>query len=248
MVGWISYAAFSLADTVLLCGLVFSILYLRRRHPGHVFTIWYAFWLMMTLFSGLFYYVWKNAVTIHASLISGNSILGGLVVWFQETSMNFRDEGYLIASIYIVVLLPQFLSYITSGLFGCANRLMLVEWITAALTWLVIKFLAVLSGILMAQAIASLYAKPYLSPGALPIKLLESIMMICLSFIIAGVFYFTYEQRFKRLLVQIRRPLKPYAQHMRRYAASTEAREAKKHRYRWLRTRMRKLTAGVLWS
>jgi hypothetical protein len=50
----------------------------------------------------------------------------------------------------------------------------------------------------MAQAIAALYASPYLHPAALPLKLLQSIMMISLSFIIAGIFYFTYEYRFKR--------------------------------------------------
>jgi hypothetical protein len=32
-------------------------------------------------------------------------------------------------------------------------------------------------------------------------------MMISLSFIILGIFYFTYEYRFKRLLVRMRRPL-----------------------------------------
>ena len=209
MVSWTVYIALTIADVALLAGLVFATLYLRRRHPGHVFTIWYAFWLMLTLFSGLFYYVWANAQAITGSALSGSSFLGGLIVWFQYASMNFRDEAFLIASIYVAVLLPQCMSYLVSGMFGCANRLILVEWITAAMSWLVIKFLAVLAGILMAQAIAALYAKPLLMPSVLPLKLLESLMMISLSFIIAGIFYFTYEYRFKRMLVQMRRPLKP---------------------------------------
>ncbi len=162
--------------------------------------------------------------------------------------MDFRNEGYLIASIYIAVLLPQFMSYLVSGIFGCANRLILVEWITEAMTWLVIKFLAVLSGILMAQAIAALYAGPYLQPAALPLKLLESVMMISLSFIIAGIFYFTYEYRFKRTLVTMYGPLKPLINYMRSYGVSAEAREAKKHRYAWLRARARRLASGVLWN
>jgi len=248
MVSWTVYIALTIADVALLAGLVFATLYLRRRHPGHVFTIWYAFWLMLTLFSGLFYYVWANAQAIPGSALSGSSFLGGLIVWFQYASMNFRDEAFLIASIYVAVLLPQCMSYLVSGMFGCANRLILVEWITAAMSWLVIKFLAVLAGILMAQAIAALYAKPFLIPSMLPLKLLESLMMISLSFIIAGIFYFTYEYRFKRMLVQLRRPLKPCTRFMRSYAASAEAREAKKHRYAWLRTRVRKLATGILWS
>jgi hypothetical protein len=248
MVSWTAYIALGIADVLLLGGLVFSTLYLRCKHPGHVFTIWYAFWLMLTLFSGLFYYVWAHAQSIAGSALSGSSFLGGLIVWFQGASMDFPDEAGLIASIYIAVLLPQFMSYLVSGMFGCANRLILVEWITAAMTWLVIKFLAVLSGILMAQAIAALYAKPLIVSAMLPLKLLESLMMISLSFIIAGIFYFTYEYRFKRLLVRMRRPFTPVTRYMRSYAASAEAREAKKHRSAWLRTRARKLATGVLWS
>jgi hypothetical protein len=69
-------------------------------------------------------------------------------------------------------------------------------------------------------------------------------MMSSLSLIVAGIFYFTYEYRFKRMLVAIRRPFKPFTNYMGSYAASAEAREAKK----WLRTRARKLASGVLWS
>ena len=243
-----TYIALGVADLALLGGLVGAILYLRRKHPGHVFTIWYAFWLMFTLFSGLFFYVWAHSETIAGSAMSGAAPLGGFIVWFQNTSMDFRDERYLIASIYIAVLLPQLMSYLVSGIFGCANRLILVEWITAAVTWLVIKFLAVLAGILMAQAIAAPYAAPYLHPADLPKKLLQSIMMISLSFVIAGIFYFTYEYRFKRLLVTIRRPFKPLTRYMASYAASAEARAAKKMRYAWLRKRARKLASGVLWN
>jgi hypothetical protein len=248
MASWTVYVALTIIDLALLAGLVFSTLYLRRRHPGHVFTIWYAFWLMLTLFSGLYYYVWANAPNIHSSILSGGAFLGGLVTWFQNASMKFSDEAYLIASIYIVVLLPQCMSYLVAGMFGCANRLILVEWITAAMTWLVIKFLAVLSAILMAQTIAALYATPLIEKIMFPLKLLESMMTISLSFIIAGVFYFTYEYRFKRLLVRMRTPFKPATRYMRSYAASAEAREAKKHRYAWLRARARKLTTGILWN
>jgi hypothetical protein len=231
MTSWTMYIALGIADLALLAGLVIATLYLRRKQPGHVFTIWYAFWLMLTLFSGLFYDVWANSQTISGSSMSGTSFLGGFIVWFQKTSMDFHDESYLIASIYVAVLLPQLMSYLVSGIFGCANRLILVEWITAAVTWLVIKFLAVLSGILMAQAIEALYASPYLHPAEFPLKLLQSIMMISLSFIIAGIFYFTDEYRFKRMLVTIRRPFKPITSYMASYAASAEAREAKKLRY-----------------
>jgi hypothetical protein len=102
---------------------------------------------------------------------------------------------------------------------------------------------AVLSGILMAQAIAALYASPLLHPADFPRKLLQSVTMISLSFIIAGIFYFTYEYRFKRMLVEIRRPLRPVTTYMGSYAASAEARDAKKLRYAWLRRRARKLAA-----
>ncbi len=73
-------------------------------------------------------------------------------------------------------------------------------------------------------------------------------MMMSLSFIIAGIFYFTYEYRFKRMLVTLRKPFKPFVSYMGSYSVSAEAREAKKKRYAWLRRRARKLASGVLWN
>jgi len=251
MNSWVLYLSLSLADVVAVRGLVIATRYLRRRHPGHVSTVWYAFWLMFTLFSLLFFYIWAHASTISRTPLSGSAPLGGFAVWFQGTSMSFSDEGYLIASIYIATLLPQLMSFLISGIFGCAIRLRFVEDITAAMTWLGIKFLAVLAGILMAQAVAALYARPILEPGAFPLKFLESVMMISLSFIVAGIFYFTYEYRHKRELVKLRKrhqQLFGYLKHMKRYSASAEAREAKKIRYARLRARLRKWGGALLWG
>jgi hypothetical protein len=51
--------------------------------------------------------VWANPLAVPGSHLRGDSFLGGFVVWFQKTSMDFRDERYLITSIYIAVMLPQ---------------------------------------------------------------------------------------------------------------------------------------------
>jgi hypothetical protein len=39
MITWTVYITLGLADAFLFFGLVLSTLYLRRKHPGHVFTI-----------------------------------------------------------------------------------------------------------------------------------------------------------------------------------------------------------------
>ncbi|WP_129144720.1 hypothetical protein [Bradyrhizobium vignae] len=66
------------------------------------------------------------------------------------------------------------------------------------------------------------------SAADLPGKLLQSVMMILLSFVIAGVSCFTSEYRFRRMLVAMRKLFKPLLGYMVSYAVSAEAKEARK--------------------
>jgi hypothetical protein len=90
-----------------------------------------------------------------------------------------------------VLILPQILSYLISGIFGCGSPPVLVSTITRIVTWSLIKFFCMLSGILAAQSIFALYGNPYLSPKDAPVKLVEALFMIALSFLIMAFYYKT---------------------------------------------------------
>jgi len=65
----------------------------------------------------------------------------------------------------------------------------LVSAVSRVVTWSLIKFFCVLSGILAAQSILALYGEPYLLPKDAPVKFVEALLMICLSFLIMAIYY-----------------------------------------------------------
>jgi hypothetical protein len=176
-------------------GLVFvatlyrSILFVRRDHPDHVHTLWYIFSLTLCLVSLLFYYIFKNATSIQDTLLSG--MPGKIAVVFMNTSMDVREELYLLGALSALLILPQIMSYLISGIFGCGSPPILVSTISRIVTWSLIKFFCVLSGILAAQSIFALYGRPYMAPKDSAIKFVEALFMICMSFLIMTIYYKT---------------------------------------------------------
>jgi hypothetical protein len=109
----------------------------------------------------------------------------------MNASMDVREELYILATLGALFILPQILSYLISGIFGCGSPPVLVSTVSRIVTWSLIKFFCVLSGILAAQSILALYGKPYLLPKDSPIKLVEALLMISLSFLIMAIYYKT---------------------------------------------------------
>jgi hypothetical protein len=184
-----------LAVTLVFLGLVFvATLWLssrsvRRDHPHHVHTLWYVFSLTLCAVSVLFFYIYENARSIRSTPLSG--LPGRVAVMLMNASMDVREELYILATFSALLILPQILSYLISGIFGCGSPPVLVSTISRIVTWSLIKFFCVLSGILAAQSIFALYGNPYLSPKDAPIKLVEALLMIALSFLIMALYYKT---------------------------------------------------------
>ena len=61
-------------------GLVFSILYLRRKHPDHVFTIWYLFSISIIVFSSVYYYIWKHIGYYSSSTMADSPVLASILI------------------------------------------------------------------------------------------------------------------------------------------------------------------------
>ena len=80
-------------------GLVFvvtlglSIRTVRRDHPHHVHTLWYLFSLTLCSVSVLFFYIYKNSLSIQGTPLGG--MLGTIAVMFMNASMDVREELYL---------------------------------------------------------------------------------------------------------------------------------------------------------
>jgi hypothetical protein len=145
-----------LAFAVTLC---LSIMIIRRDHPHHVHTLWYILSLTLCSVSVLFLYIYRNATSIQNT----SGMPGKIAVIFINTSMDVREELYILIILSALFILPQVLSYFISGIFGCGSPPILVLTVSRIATRSLIKFFCVLSGILAAQSIFALYGQPYLS-------------------------------------------------------------------------------------
>jgi hypothetical protein len=70
-----------------------------------------------------------------------------------STLLDLEGELYLIAGALILCVVPQILSYILSGIFGCASPPVFVATISRLAMLSLIKFLCVMSGITTAQIV-----------------------------------------------------------------------------------------------
>jgi hypothetical protein len=180
----IGMGALGLASVAILC---ISTVVVRRDHPNHVHTLWYIFSLTLCSVSALFAYIYANARSISTTWLGGT--LGTLATMFMNMSMDVRGEMYVLAVVTALLIFPQIMSYLVSGIFGCGSPPILVSKASTFMTWSLIKFFCVLAGILAAQSIAALYARPLLNPkDALP-KLVEATVAIALSFSIIVLYY-----------------------------------------------------------
>jgi hypothetical protein len=138
-----------------------------------------VFSLTLCSVSVLFFYIYDNSLAIQGTPLGG--MPGTIAVMFMKASMDVREEIYILLTVGSLLILPQILSYLISGMFGCGSP---PSTVSRIVTWSLIKFFCVLSGILAAQSIFAFYGKPYLLPKDSPAKLVEALLMICLSVVL----------------------------------------------------------------
>lgn len=133
-------------DLLVIYGTIFVI---RRRHPGEVYAIWYACSFFFIFFFGLSLIARVNNVSIED--VCGTHKDACRAVF--ETFTDIGGEAAFLGTIVTLALGPQLLTYLISGLFGTASAPRFVHPIQAIAVWGVIKFLAGLGGIIMAESI-----------------------------------------------------------------------------------------------
>lgn len=75
-------------------------------------------------------------------------------IYYYFTNLN--NELLLVAAFVYIGIGPQFLTYFLSGLSGSASPPKFVRQISMIATWSLVKFMAALSGILLAHPILNL--------------------------------------------------------------------------------------------
>ena len=139
------------------------ILILRKeKHTAEINVIWYTFSLVFVIFWSLWAAVDLKIIEPVWSPFSAadGAIRQHAEPWtkqyFYELAtdilLDWRGELLLVSSVLFIAIVPQLLTYILSGLSGCASipkGVLLFEWIAI---WSLIKFLAALGGFLAPTA------------------------------------------------------------------------------------------------
>jgi hypothetical protein len=150
---------FSLLTWGLLLGSA-CIYNLRRNGYAHeIYLIWYINSFFFVLFYGMGIIAGQNNVGLME--VCGATYQSSCQSIYNYLT-NVEDEVRLIAAVTALALGPQFLTYILSGLFGCASPPRFVSQTAKVAIWSFVKFAAGLGGILTAQPLANLtFGKPF---------------------------------------------------------------------------------------
>jgi hypothetical protein len=201
-----SDAIFSTVSVCLVCVSIFS---LRQKHSDHVYMLWYTFCLTLCICTILFLAL-PGLVTGFTD-DTGMNIVEKSSRTFLTVSKDLDGEVHLIAIILAILVLPQILSFIISGLFGCGVRPILVSRISEVATLSLVKFFCVLSGVDAALALSPWTATPTTNATA-------SLMAISFAFAILALHFDLDEVRGKiRSTLSAQSGLKRLLKYMTRY-------------------------------
>jgi len=128
---------------------------LRTRHGAAVRTVWYFF--SLACFATLLVAYW--AVATGAIDANGNfqGEAGALVNKLLFFMLDLNADFIFLYALVSLLIVPQLLSYVLSGFFGCASIPLLIESGMAFLAWGIAKSFAVASGILVSYLLVGVW-------------------------------------------------------------------------------------------
>jgi len=105
------------AVLIILPILLLSINALKTYHPQHVFALWYAFSFGLCAVAVALVYCGNLPAE------DENDRIGyyGILLNYGDYVTNVKDEFFIVAAFVVVTVVPQILSYVLSGIFGCAS-------------------------------------------------------------------------------------------------------------------------------
>lgn len=162
-----------IATVVALCwpflwAAIISIRAIRKEHSSHIYLLWYVFSLTACCTSLTFFYL-DNIQLVEVSRLSAVSIAENgsaapiwqrTVQWFLSVSTDLNEELILVSVILFVIVIPQVISFVLSGIFGCGKPPLIISKALQGSVMSLIKFCSILAGIEMATFILKIYKLP----------------------------------------------------------------------------------------
>jgi hypothetical protein len=184
------------------------IIILRERHANHVYTLWFTFFFMVGCGFAIYVYLDKvKLIDLDFSTLElkvGHSVevgfLAGALGWYLRTSIDLMDEVSFLFILVIAVVLPQILSFLISGLFGCGRSPIFVSSVTRFAFLSLIKLFCILSALSISEYLFILYNAIYHNDSAYKAiarstsnleELNESFLLLMISFLLSAIYYNT---------------------------------------------------------
>lgn len=120
---------------------------LSRTHQSDIRVVWYFFSLSAVISFLLTLWARKSeAVDTHGEF---HGQAGNVLSFLLQSSLDVKGSLLLCGAIVVVILLPQVLSYLFSGLAGCASAPIFVQESLSFFVWGLVKTLCVASGVIL---------------------------------------------------------------------------------------------------
>jgi hypothetical protein len=121
---------------------VAGIFLLRKKAPSQIYLVWFGFSFSFVCYlgiRGLFALGFFHTLFGEKAALVLDTAIGHIT--------NVQEESLMLLSVVTVVVFPQILAYLLSGLSGSASPPRLVRQFTDVGMWALIKFFSVLAGI-----------------------------------------------------------------------------------------------------
>ena len=128
----------------------YSIRQLRKDHGGDVRVVWYLFSLTLVITCEIASWAVSNGV-LNEHGFEGE--LGAFLEKLLITMLNLEASLIFVLSIAGLIVLPQLIGYLLSGLSGCAGTPFLIEGSLSFLAWGLVKSFSVCGGIVISLAV-----------------------------------------------------------------------------------------------
>jgi hypothetical protein len=152
---------------------------IRKKNAGTIYILWYLFSLFFVIFLVIRLTAWFQSYPLIQ--MCGSYEQACRTVYGSLTKIE--DELYLLAVVTVLVLVPQLMTYLLSGIFGAAHPPILVEQIRKFVVWSYIKFNVCLAGIQLASGLSKLITHNWIAR----LELVSAGMWLAVAFAYAAI-------------------------------------------------------------
>ncbi|MER9191220.1 hypothetical protein [Mesorhizobium australicum] len=149
-----------------LLAITIAIFSIREHHAAEIYLLWFVFFFLFYVAICMYYffdaehiltwYTFENLPEITQS--NKDSAIAHFLRWYFEISTDFWGEILLIFAISGLVIVPQLLSFLISGLFGCGKIPIFVSKVIRISILTLVKFNCGFAAFALSAEIFRLYS------------------------------------------------------------------------------------------